>query len=129
LFNNNLFDLRRQIVHSLSVDEETPLQEPASPAPEAAGKKSDAVFDRRSVVFGPGDIELLDELVWAMNYHKWGVHNRSTVIRALIHIASEAYGKGQVFPRTEPWALHLHERFRHFLNAIKAAGAKRGPKA
>lgn len=94
---------------------------------EPLEKKSAAVFDRRSVVFGPGDMKLLDDLVWSISYHKWGAQNRSTIIRALIRVASEAYGD-QVFPKTEPWALHLHERMEHHLKAIKKVGAKRGPK-
>lgn len=91
-------------------------------------KKSGAVFDRRSVVFGPGDIPALDELVRVGVFQKWDAPNRSTVIRALIRIAAEAYAGG-VYPVTEPWALRLHEQLPIHLEQIKAGAAKRGPKS
>ena len=95
-------------------------------SPEKA-KESNAVFERRSIVFGPGDAEMLDDLVRVAVFNKWPSPNRSTVIRSLIHIAAQAY-QGEVFPRPEAWAHHLHESLPKELDRIKDSGAKRGPR-
>ena len=109
-----------------SNDTEKPA-ETRIPVPEKT-KESRAVFERRSIVFGSGDAEMLDDLVRVAVFNKWPSPNRSTVIRSLIHIAAQAY-EGSVYPRQDSgWAFHLHESLPKELDRIKDSGAKRGPR-
>jgi hypothetical protein len=96
--------------------------------PDLPKKESGAVYDRRSVVFGPGDDKMLRDLVKVGYYNEWPAINRSTLIRALIRIAHSAYA-GHVFPVNQsPWALYLHDQMPIELRKIRSDGAPRGPK-
>ena len=90
--------------------------------------ESSAVFERRSLVLGRGDVELLEDLTRMAVHHRWKNANRSTIIRALIRIAAGAY-KGGLFPANEfPWSLHLHEHLPLELAQINSESAPRGPR-
>lgn len=95
--------------------------------------RSEAVFERHSLVLGPGDVKRLNDLVKAAVYQDWeGIPkpliNRSTMIRALIRIAAEVYGN-HVYPQNpSDWSLYLHRQLPQEFKRIHEEGAKRGPK-
>jgi hypothetical protein len=94
---------------------------------------SNAVFERYSLVLGPGDLKRLNDLVKVAVFQDWeGIPkpliNRSTMIRALIRIAAEVYD-GHVYPRNlSDWSLYLHNQLPREFKRIQEEGAKRGPK-
>jgi hypothetical protein len=95
--------------------------------------RTEAVFERYTIVLGPRDLDRLDDLVSMVGFHRWPdlprpSINRSTIIRALVRIAEDVY-QGSPFPvNGSPWAIHLHEQLPVKLRIVREEGARRGPK-
>ena len=61
----------------------------AAPTGEATSKAGS--FERRTIVFGEGDSQMLDALVSSGLSIKWRHVNRSTIIRALVRVAKNCF--------------------------------------